>query len=71
MTVQGISSMSLFEEFKACQDFQRLEELADALGDSGDKKAIEALLYRLGDERVQEDRDVEDAFCGHLRSSAS
>ena len=53
-------------EFKKSQNFQRIEELADIIGDIGDRRAIEPLLYRLGDTYVQEDPDVEDAVCEAL-----
>ena len=54
----------LIAEFMECQDFGKLEELADKLGEARDSRAIEPLLSRLGGDRVQEDRDVEDAVCG-------
>jgi len=56
----------LITKFKSATDFQLLEELADKIGDSGDERAIEVLIYRLGDERVQADADVEDAVCSAL-----
>jgi len=43
-----------------------IEVLADQLGAAGDRRAIRPLLMRLGDCRVQEDPDVEDAVCGAL-----
>ncbi len=62
----GVETADLIAEFESCQDSQRLEGLADRLGETGDALAIEPLLYRLGDCRVQEDQDVEDAVCGAL-----
>lgn len=56
----------LLSEFKTCQDFARLEVLADQIGDSGDQSAVEFLLDRLGGERVQGDPDVEAAVCDAL-----
>lgn len=58
--------MNLIAEFRECQDFQRLEKLADRIGNAGSKEAIKALLYRLGDDHVQDDPDVEDAVCTAL-----
>jgi hypothetical protein len=48
-------------EFRECQEFKRLEKLADIIGNAGNKEAIKPLLYRLGDDHVQDDPDVEDA----------
>lgn len=59
--------ISFIAEFRECQDFERLEKLADKVGNAGNKKeAIKPLLYRLGDDHVQDDRDVEDAVCAAL-----
>ncbi len=58
--------MSLIAEFRGCQDFEKLEKLADRIGNAGGKEAIETLLYRLGDDHVQDDPDVEDAVCTTL-----
>jgi len=43
-----------------------IEVIADQLGATHDHRAIRPLLMRLGDDRVQEDRDVEDAVCRAL-----
>ena len=43
-----------------------IELVADQLGGAGDRRAIRPLLMRIGDCRVQEDPDVEDAVCGAL-----
>jgi hypothetical protein len=44
-------------------DGRAIELVADQLGGAGDRRAIRPLLMRLGDCRVQEDPDVEDAVC--------
>jgi hypothetical protein len=56
----------LLQQFRATSDLETLEQLADRLGESGDRRAVTTLLYRLGDLPVQEDRDVEDAVCDAL-----
>lgn len=56
----------LIDELKECQEFHRLEQLADLIGELGDETAIEALLDRLAGERVQADPDVETAVCDAL-----
>ncbi len=43
-----------------------IEIVADRLGATHDRRAIRPLLTHLGDCRVQEDRDVEDAVCRAL-----
>jgi len=43
-----------------------IELVADQLGGAGDRRAIRPLLMRLGDGRVQDDPDVEDAVCSAL-----
>jgi hypothetical protein len=43
-----------------------IELIADYLGEAGDPLAIRPLLMRLGDCRLQEDPDVEDAVCRAL-----
>ena len=43
-----------------------IEVIADQLGATHDCRAIRPLLSRLGDDRVQEDRDVEDSVCRAL-----
>jgi hypothetical protein len=45
---------------------REIEMIADQLRVYGDNRAIEPLLHRLGDERVQSDPDVEDAVCRAL-----
>jgi hypothetical protein len=47
-------------------DGRVIESAADQLGSKGDRRAIRPLLMRLGDSRVQEDPDVEDAVCRAL-----
>lgn len=54
------------ERFKKARGLEELEELADALGDLDDLRSTEALLSRLGDDQVQEERDAEDAVGGSL-----
>ena len=65
-STKEINLISLIAEFRECQDFERLEKLADRIGNAGDKEVIEPLLYRLGDDHVQDDPDVEDAVCRAL-----
>ena len=43
-----------------------IELIADQLGATGNRCAIRPLLTRLGDSRVQDDADVEDAVCRAL-----
>ena len=43
-----------------------IEVIADQLGETHDRRAVRPLLMRLGDDRVQEDRDMEDAVCRAL-----
>lgn len=66
MNTSKLKSDELLNEFRSCQSSARLEELADQIGQERDTRAIPELLARLGDDRVQEDRDVEDAVCGAL-----
>lgn len=56
----------LMKEFKECQQFERLEELSDIIGESGYKGAIPLLISRLGDDRIREDCDTESAVCDAL-----
>jgi hypothetical protein len=65
-STKEINLISLIAEFRECQDFKRLEKLADRIGNAGNKEVIEQLLYRLGDDHVQDDPDVEDAVCTAL-----
>ncbi len=57
---------ALLAELESTRDPRRIEVLADVLGNARDPAAIPSLLGRLGDTRVQEDRDVEDAVCRAL-----
>ena len=67
MSTKEINLISLIAEFRECQDFERLEKLADKVGNAGNKNgAIKPLLYRLGDDHIQDDPDVEDAVCTAL-----
>lgn len=66
MSTKEINLISLIAEFRECQNFERLEKLADIIGNAGNKEAIKPLLYRLGDDHVQDDPDVEDAVCTAL-----
>ena len=43
-----------------------IEAVADELGTVRDRRAIRPLLMRLGDSRVQDDPDIEDAVCRAL-----
>jgi hypothetical protein len=45
---------------------REIEMIADQLRVSGDHRAIRPLLRHLGDGRVQDDPDVEDAVCRAL-----
>jgi hypothetical protein len=56
----------LIENFRKEQDLEEIERLADDLGESGDKAAIDVLVSRLGDGRVQTDDDTRDAICSAL-----
>jgi hypothetical protein len=56
----------LIDNFSQAISSEDLERLADDLGSTGDPAAIEILIYRLGDAKVQDDADVEDAVCGAL-----
>jgi hypothetical protein len=66
MNTNNLKIDEILNEFRVCQDFQRLEVLADLIGQEGDARAIPALFARLGDDRVKEYPDVEDAVCGAL-----
>lgn len=57
---------ALIEKFRNTNNLTELENIADQLGTIGNERAIESLLYRLGDNQVQEDPDVEDAVCDAL-----
>ena len=57
---------ALLVELRAAVQGRRIEELADRLARTGDIRAIEPLIGRLGDLPVQEDPDVEDAVCAAL-----
>jgi HEAT repeat protein len=57
---------ALIEGFLDAKDPVGSEKLADALGASGDPRAIEPLIRRISDWIVQEDGDVADAVCGAL-----
>jgi len=63
-TGPAVEELILF--FIQATDPRLIEVLADQLGAAGDRRAIRPLLMRLGDCRVQEDPDVEDAVCGAL-----
>lgn len=56
----------LIEHFADAHESTELERLADDLGETGDPAAIQPLLGRLSDSKVQDDADVEDAVCGAL-----
>jgi len=62
----GMPVDELIAEFELATRPHRIEVLADQLGASADPDAIRPLLTRLGDCRVQEDADVEDAVCRAL-----
>ena len=47
---------------------REIEVIADHLGEAGDRRAVRALLARLGDCQVQEDPEVQDAVCRSLMS---
>jgi hypothetical protein len=47
-------------------DPQMIELVADELNAARDRRAIRPLLMHLGDPRVQDDPDVEDAVCHAL-----
>jgi hypothetical protein len=47
---------------------REIEVIADHLGEAGDRRAVRALLARVGDRQVQEDPDVQDAVCRALMS---
>jgi hypothetical protein len=49
-------------------DPQVIELVADELNAARDRRAIRPLLMHLGDRRVQDDPDVEDAVCHALIS---
>jgi hypothetical protein len=56
----------LLQEFERTNDPRLIEALADRIGASGDERAVQALVSRLGDWPVRENPDVEDAVCGAL-----
>lgn len=56
----------LIQDFAKANDAEELSRLADDLGEAGDPEAITVLLHRLGDQKVQDDPDVEDAVCSAL-----
>ncbi len=60
------NTVQLIEEFRNCLSYDRLEELADELAETPSDLATEALIERLGSERVQSDPDVESAVCDAL-----
>jgi phosphoglycerate kinase len=64
--VNIMSCEKLIEEFKSTNDLQKMETLADELGETGDNRAIDILLYRVGDIQTQEDDDVHESICGAL-----
>jgi hypothetical protein len=66
MNMKDVGFDDLIKEFKACQKYERLEELSDIIGKSGYKDAIPSLISRLGDDRVREDCDAESAVCDAL-----
>jgi hypothetical protein len=57
---------SLIEHFAQANDLEEIERLADDLGNAHDPAAIDILLYRLGDGKIQSDADTEDAVCAAL-----
>lgn len=57
---------SLIENFARAQDTSEIARLADDLGAAGDPAAIDILIYRLGDNNIQSDPDLEDAVCSAL-----
>ena len=61
-----ISVEELIVRFIATTNPREIEVLADLLGAAGDRRAVRPLLMRLGDSKVQEDPDVEDAVCRAL-----
>jgi phosphoglycerate kinase len=67
-TTQSMSWLiaPLITNFRETADIAEIERLADDLGETGDPAAIDVLLYRLGDEKVQSDPDAEDAVCSAL-----
>jgi hypothetical protein len=56
----------LVEHFAQASDLVEIERLADDLGTTHDPEAIDILLYRLGDGKIQSDADAEDAVCSAL-----
>jgi len=68
--IEGRQTSLAVEELMICliraTDPRVIEAVADQLGAAGDRRAVRPLLMRLGDCRVQEDRDVEDAVCSAL-----
>jgi hypothetical protein len=62
----GSTVDDLITRFDHATQPREIELLADLLADARDPRAIRALLERLSDSRVQEDRDVEDAVCQAL-----
>ena len=60
---------AIVEAFRSARDLDDIEDCADSLGKTCERSrlaAVDALLYRLGDEPVQEEPDVEDAVCRAL-----
>jgi len=56
----------LISEFEHAARPCRIEYFADRLGATGDARAVRPLLARLGESKVQEYEDVEDAVCHAL-----
>lgn len=59
----------MVEAFRGAEHMEEIEDLADNLGKAAERTrnaAVDVLLYRLRDDPVQEEPDVEDAVCRAL-----
>ena len=63
---EAVSVEELIVRLIATTNPLEIELIADELGAAHDRRAIRPLLMRLGDCKVQEDADVEDAVCSAL-----
>ena len=62
----GIAVEELIVRLISSTNPLEIEVIADELGAARDHRAVRPLLMRLGDCKVQEDADVEDAVCSAL-----
>ena len=65
-TMRYLHDQDWIQKFAAAVDMENIEQFADDLGTLGGHRAVDALLYRLGDDPVQQDDDLHDAVCGAL-----